>query len=133
MKILNIKKVNTIILLLVVVGTVIGYTIINYFNLFQASITPIQKVFDKKPMTTNLVHKVAYFKGKVVDYAIFLDGSSYQLQDKTGTIWVLKTFDEIPEIGKTIKIKGEIVYQPIFIGDKDIGEFYIVELERLKS
>ncbi|ADB95556.1 hypothetical protein [Candidatus Atelocyanobacterium thalassae] len=130
MKILNIRKVIVIIFLLIA-GTSIGYAILNHLTFFQSSTISIQKLLTQKPIDSSLTHQVVYLEGSVVDHALFLDSSSYQLQDETGKIWVLKTFGEIPNIGEIIKIKGEIIYQPILIGNQDIGEFYIVELQRL--
>ncbi|MFY0609289.1 MAG: hypothetical protein JXR06_03045 [Candidatus Atelocyanobacterium thalassa] len=134
MKISHIRKVKIITLSVIIAGVIIRYTTLDYFDFFQSTTTPIQKLFNQKLITTDtndLTSQTVYLKGKVLDSVLFLNSGSYQLQDKTGTIWVLKTFNEMPKIGELVKIKGEIIYQPILIDDQDIGEFYIIELERL--
>ena len=52
--------------------------------------------------------------------------------DNTGSIWIFTTA-ELPKVGTKMIIKGKICYQGIVVpklGNKDVGDFYIEELER---
>lgn len=73
-----------------------------------------------------------YLRGTVVTIAPFLEGGAYQLQDETGAIWV-RTDSELPEMGATVLIKGEIAYESVNMGDLDFGEVYVIEEEILES
>lgn len=74
-----------------------------------------------------------YLQGKVVHLVPLLKQKVYQLQDSTGTIWVLTALNTV-ELGEQILIKGELRYQSIPLGGKDFGEVYIEaqEIERIK-
>ncbi|MFM7579078.1 MAG: hypothetical protein ACKO5Q_19350, partial [Microcystaceae cyanobacterium] len=54
---------------------------------------------------------------------------AYQIQDETGTVWV-KSDRPLPTKGKTIKVRGELSYQAIFIGQEKLGESYLLELNQ---
>ncbi|MCL2927387.1 MAG: DNA-binding protein [Trichodesmium sp. St16_bin4-tuft] len=76
-----------------------------------------------------------YLKGVVEGRAPFLETGAYELTDSTGSIWIL-TRAELPKIGAKITIKGKIRYQSIVVpqlGNKDVGDFYIEELERIEE
>ncbi|ABG53177.1 hypothetical protein Tery_4171 [Trichodesmium erythraeum IMS101] len=76
-----------------------------------------------------------YLKGVVEGRAPFLETGAYELTDSTGSIWIL-TRAELPKIGAKITIKGKIHYQSIVVpqlGNKDVGDFYIEELERIEE
>ncbi|MCU0535634.1 MAG: hypothetical protein MUD14_17220 [Hydrococcus sp. Prado102] len=75
--------------------------------------------------------KVVYLKGKVGDRAPFLGSGAYQLQDDTGTVWVV-TQGALPASGDIVSIKGEAKYETIAIGQQKSQEFYILELEQLE-
>ena len=73
-----------------------------------------------------------YLKGVVESRAPFLETGAYELVDNTGSIWIFTTA-ELPKIGTKMIIKGKIRYQGIVVpqlGNKDVGDFYIEELER---
>jgi uncharacterized protein YdeI (BOF family) len=73
--------------------------------------------------------QTVYVQGTVQQQAALLEGSLYQLQDSTGSIWV-KTTQTPPTIGETIAIKGTLRYKPILVNGTDIGEHYLEEVER---
>jgi hypothetical protein len=75
--------------------------------------------------------KVVYLKGKVGDRAPFLGSGAYQLQDNTGTVWVI-TQGKLPAQGDIVAIKGEAKYETISIGEQKSQEFYILELEQIE-
>lgn len=74
---------------------------------------------------------IVYIKGMVKGYAPFLNSGAYQVQDKTGTIWI-RTEGKPPSSGKEVIIKGKLDYQSIAVGSQELGEFYVVELEQLE-
>ena len=75
-----------------------------------------------------------YLKGKVTQIVPLLKQRAYQLQDSTGTIWVLTNQTGI-QPGEQVLIKGTIRYQHILQAGKDSGEAYVEEqqLEHVPS
>lgn len=74
-----------------------------------------------------------YLQGKVENQAPFLGAAAYQLQDNTGSIWVFTT-QPLPDIGQEMLIRGKVEYKSIQLkqlNQKDIGDVYVKELERL--
>lgn len=78
------------------------------------------------------VGKTVYLTGKVLHIAPFLGNAAYQIEDATGKIWVVTT-QTIPQLNQQINIKGKIEYQSLPIAKQELGDFYLVELERLSS
>jgi hypothetical protein len=75
---------------------------------------------------------VIYLQGKVTDHAPFLGKGAYQLTDETGHVWVL-TDDPLPPTGTEMTIRGTVNYQSIPVGNQEVGEFYLVEVEKLSG
>jgi hypothetical protein len=75
------------------------------------------------------VGKTVYLTGKVVHLAPFLGNGAYQLADGTGKIWVVTT-KTLPQKNQQINLKGKIAYQSLPLAEQELGEFYLVELER---
>lgn len=76
--------------------------------------------------------RIVYLTGKVTQSAPSLDSSAYQLNDRTGTVWVI-TQQQSPKLNRELTIKGEIQYQSVPIAEQEFGEFYVIELERLET
>ncbi len=75
-----------------------------------------------------------YLQGKVENRAPFVGNAAYQLQDATGSIWIL-TKQTLPQLGDEIMLKGKVRYQSIKLKDlagQDLGEVYLEETEQLK-
>ncbi len=75
-----------------------------------------------------------YLQGKVENRAPFVGNAAYQLQDTTGSIWIL-TKQALPQLGDEILLKGKVRYQSIKLQDlagKDLGEVYVEETEQIK-
>lgn len=89
----------------------------------RTSLIAIENIPDKK------VGKTFYLQGKVVHQAPFLGNSAYQLEDSTGKIWVVTTQNP-PQLDRQIQIKGKIQYQSLPFADRELGDFYLVELEQ---
>jgi hypothetical protein len=71
-----------------------------------------------------------YLQGKVLKQAPFLGSAAYQLQDSSGSVWVVTT-DYLPKPGEQVLIKGEIQYHNLSIAQQELGEFYVVELQQV--
>ncbi|MDX2228561.1 MAG: hypothetical protein NW220_02915 [Leptolyngbyaceae cyanobacterium bins.349] len=65
-----------------------------------------------------------YVKGTVGDRVPLLEGTVYQLQDATGTVWIL-TQQPPPQAGTEIVVKGTVRYQPIVINGQQQGSIYL--------
>jgi hypothetical protein len=81
---------------------------------------------------TQKVGKTVYLTGKVVHLAPFIGNGAYQMEDGTGKIWVV-TSHALPQANQQIKIKGKIEYQSLPFAQQELGDFYLVELEKLPS
>lgn len=76
--------------------------------------------------------KTVYLTGKVSHLAPFVDNAAYQLQDDTGTAWVV-TSQVPPTLNTVVSIKGKIQYQSLPLATKELGDFYVIELEQLAA
>jgi hypothetical protein len=70
-----------------------------------------------------------YLEGTVSDTVPLVNQQVYQLQDKTGEIWVLTEANV--QVGDRLKIRGTVRFQPAEIEGQEQGEVYIEEQERL--
>ncbi|MBD1810782.1 DNA-binding protein, partial [Microcoleus sp. FACHB-DQ6] len=53
----------------------------------------------------------------------------------TGSIWILTTQEDLPQLGDEVLLKGEVRYKSITLKElagKDLGEVYVEEMEQLK-
>lgn len=79
------------------------------------------------------INAKVYLKGKVINTAPFLGTGAYELQDKTGSMWIFSK-ESLPVVGKNLTIRGEVKYQSITVNatkNQDFGDFYINEIQRL--
>jgi hypothetical protein len=72
-----------------------------------------------------------YLQGEVTKQVPLLEHRVYQLQDATGTIWVLTNQTGLQPQDKLL-IKGNVRYQSIPLAGKDFGEVYVEEQQRLE-
>lgn len=91
----------------------------------QAPLITIKESPKKVDQTVNL-------RGKVVHLAPFLGNGAYQIEDVTGKIWVVTT-QTLPQLNQQINLKGRIKYQSLPLAKQELGDFYLIELERLSS
>ena len=89
--------------------------------------TPLISIED---ISSKKIGRTVYLMGKVVHLAPLLDNAAYQLEDTTGKIWVVTTQNP-PEFGQQIEIKGKIEYQSLPFADRELGDFYAIELEQM--
>lgn len=78
----------------------------------------------------NWFTKTVYLRGTVGDQAPLLDATLYELQDRTGKIWVLSRAEPL-QPGEQVFIKGTVRYQEIEIAGQNLGDVYIEEEQRL--
>lgn len=72
-----------------------------------------------------------YLQGQVATRAPFLGSGAYKLQDATGAVWVI-TSQILPDVGDEVLIKGQLQFQSIPVGGRDLGEVYIQEEQQLQ-
>lgn len=84
---------------------------------------------DLQPAQNN--ESSVYLRGKVIRQVPLVDWRMYQLQDKTGSIWVLTKNTNL-RLAQQVLIKGKVRYQGIPIAGKDFGEVYIQEEQQLE-
>ncbi|MBE9061085.1 hypothetical protein [cf. Phormidesmis sp. LEGE 11477] len=69
--------------------------------------------------------KVA-ISGRVMQRVAILDGWLYQIQDDTGSLWVLTRQSE-PSVGDAATVSGIVKYEAIVIDAIDASEIYLEE------
>lgn len=65
-------------------------------------------------------------EGTVVQRVGILEGSLYQVQDDTGSLWVLSD-SAGPEVGQLATVDGVVRYEAIVVGEIDAGDVYLEE------
>lgn len=65
-------------------------------------------------------------QGTVGDRVPLIEAQLYELQDDTGTIWVLTRRDSV-QSGQPILVKGQVRFQSIVLEGQEVGEAYIEE------
>ena len=97
-------------------------------NVLQAINVPVTNIRDIQ--TSRNANSTVYLKGKVVSLAPFLGSGAYELQDATGSIWVITK--QIPAKGDEVLIRSQVQYESIPVGGKDLGEVYAQEQEQME-
>ncbi len=64
--------------------------------------------------------------GSVTQRVALLDGWLYQMQDDSGSLWVLTNRSE-PTVGETATVSGIVRYEAIAVGEIDASEVYLEE------
>jgi hypothetical protein len=95
--------------------------------LAQWNINSINQILQTKPRNT-----IVTLRGKVQAIAPLVGSSAYQLQDASGSIWVLTNNPNALKVGDVILMKGQTRYEVILIAGQDQGEIYIQEQEILE-
>lgn len=93
-------------------------------------VTPIKKLQSLENPGT-LAERSVYLQGRVGHEVPLLGGQAYQLQDQTGTIWVVTASTELSP-GDEVLIEGIIQYESIPIAGQEWGEVYVREREQLE-
>jgi len=77
------------------------------------------------------VGEKVYVQGTVGDRVPLVNGQVYELQDDTGTIWVV-TNDVTITTGETLLIQGNLSYEATPEFGSDAGERYIWEVKQIE-
>ena len=104
----------------------LGITLLVSLYGCRASLITVEEISPKK------VDRTVYLTGKVVRIAPLLERSAYQVEDSTGNVWVVTT-QAPPPLNRQVNLKGEIKYQSLPLGERELGDFYLIELERLSE
>lgn len=110
----------------------------------QEASSPIRGVFSSLPkmevlrgtqpieLLTNTPAEtgVNNIKGTVVQHVPLVEQWLYQIDDASGSLWVLTSVDP-PAVGSQVLIKAQVQYERILLSGSDIGEHYAQELERV--
>ncbi|MEB3339719.1 hypothetical protein [Okeania sp.] len=123
-------KFRTILIMFLVMGVISCSQIEQTAIKLNLNVSRIEKIKSKGKID-NQVH----LKGTVESIAPFIETGAYELKDNTGSIWIL-TKTNLPKIGTEITVKGKVHYQSIVVpemGNQDVGDFYIQELERIEK
>ncbi len=96
----------------------------------NVSVRKISEIKNRKQ-----VNSTVYLKGNVGNQASFVGSGAYELQDTTGSIWIL-TRQPLPQKGDELIIQGKLQYQgmPLIFaaGGKAVGEVYVEEEQQLE-
>lgn len=90
------------------------------------SITSIRDLQSAKPEEA-----MVYLKGKTGNQIPFLGERVYELQDKTGSVWVL-TRQAAPNQGDEVVIKGKVRQQRMLLDGKEQQAIYVEQQEQLE-
>lgn len=80
-------------------------------------------------LTSDQDNDTVQVKGTVVGQAPLLAGALYQLQDDSGTIWVLSAESAPPE-ATTVSVVGTVQMEAIAVEGIDISDVYLRETSR---
>ena len=83
-----------------------------------------------KDINAKKSEKVVRVEGTVKKIVPLISNGSYELQDNTGSIWVI-TSSNLPIVGTEITIRGKVQQKDITVEAKNLSEFYLVELQKL--
>ncbi len=103
------------------------------FSISAAKNVPVRKISEIK--NQKQVNSTVYLKGKVGNQASFVGSGAYELQDTTGSLWIL-TKQPLPQKGDELIIEGKLQYQsmPLIFaaGGKAVREVYVQERQQLE-
>ncbi|MEL6881144.1 MAG: hypothetical protein AAFY33_11900 [Cyanobacteria bacterium J06643_4] len=89
------------------------------------SVEPIETLMAERAADTVVV------TGVVTQRAALLEGWLYQVQDSTGSLWILSDRTQSaavgPTVGAQVKVEGILRYEPIVVGEIDAGDVYLEE------
>ena len=80
-------------------------------------------------LTVDQPSKAVQIQGTVVQQAPLLTGGLYQVQDESGTIWVLSA-EAAPAIASNVSVVGTLTVEAIAVEGIDISDFYLSEMSR---
>lgn len=97
-------------------------------SVFQGMATPTVTPIVNLPPQAQV--ETVYLRGRVTNIAPFLEGGAYQIQDETGSIWVI-TSETLPPKGNEVILEGQLQFESIPLAGQDMGELYVREIKKL--
>ncbi len=119
---------------LVLLISLMGCNRLGWANVEQTGIQPIQFTIEAASIASvqaSNVNAVVQVQGRVSNRAPLLGKTAYELQDATGSIWVLSTAP-VPNVGDTVVIKGKLLYQSILLNGREQGATYLEQQQELQ-
>ena len=129
-QIIDRKKNNAIIYLGIIISLNINLISCNYIT--PSALLDTKTTISINAITDNQSKQSIYITGKVIKVAPLLGSNAYQVQDSTGSIWVVTTAN-LPSVGQTILIKCQIQSQSLSLKNQELDELYLVELEKIAN
>jgi len=80
-------------------------------------------------LTADQTRETVHIKGTVAQQAPLLTGGLYQVQDDSGTIWVLSA-EAAPAVTATVNVVGTVEVEAIAVEGIDISDVYLRETSR---
>ncbi|WP_160299512.1 hypothetical protein [Leptolyngbya iicbica] len=80
-------------------------------------------------LTAEQTNETVHIEGTVVQQAPLLTGGLYQVQDDSGTVWVLSN-ESVPAVAATVNVVGIVEVEAIAVEGIDISDFYLRETSR---
>lgn len=77
-------------------------------------------------LAADRVEETVAVSGNVAQRVAVLDGWLYQVQDETGSVWVVTDRSE-PTVGDVATVEGTVRYESIVVEGIDAGEVYLEE------
>jgi uncharacterized protein YdeI (BOF family) len=111
--------VNQIFSWVILLILTIGVTSCNSWFSSHTNPLTVSEIANKKS------ERQVYIAGEVIRTVPLLKNGAYQIQDKTGKVWIL-TNSKLPSQGDKISIKGKISYQELPFSQ---AEIYLQEIE----
>lgn len=99
---------------------------LNFVNV--TPISTIQADIATQPLRDRPIDQTVSLEGKVVDRVPLVSQQVYQIQDATGTIWVLA--QTAPQVGDRVRVRGTVRFQSIPINGQEQGAIYLQEKGR---
>ncbi|OKH27385.1 hypothetical protein NIES1031_08785 [Chroogloeocystis siderophila 5.2 s.c.1] len=89
----------------------------------------ISQIADIEP--TRDQDKTIYVQGRVAALVPLVDWLAYQVEDTSGTIWVLTNQRNI-QLEDRVLIEGKLRYHSIPVAEQDFGEAYVEEHRQIE-
>ncbi len=129
-QIIDEQKIKTITYLAIIIS--LNMNLISCDSLTSSNLLDRKETIPINAIADNKNHESIYITGTVIKVAPLLGNNAYQVQDSTGTIWVI-TPANLPSLGQTILIKCNIKSQSVSLITQELDELYLVELEKLAN
>ncbi len=78
-------------------------------------------------LMSDRVDETVVITGTVSRRVPLLEGWLYQMQDDTGSLWVLTSQPAAPEVGESATVEGRVRYETIAVEAIDASEVYLEE------